>query len=106
MAYSEELRMRIAVLLAYREDVVEKKMFGGIAFMVSGHMACGVLGERLVVRLGDAAAQKYVGRPHIRPMDFTGKVLKSFAMIDSDGIKTRAQLRKWVRMATEFAEHT
>jgi TfoX/Sxy family transcriptional regulator of competence genes len=103
MAYSQELLERIRAVLADRSDVVEKKMFGGVAFMVAGRMACGPHSDRLIIRIGDEAAQKYVGRPHVKPMDFTGKVLKSFATIEPEGIRTEAQLRKWVLMAAEFA---
>jgi TfoX/Sxy family transcriptional regulator of competence genes len=103
MAYSLELLERIRAVLAGRSDVVEKKMFGGVAFMVNGRMACGPHGDRLLVRIGNDAAQKLIGRPHVKPMDFTGNALKSFATIEPEGIRTDAQLRKWVRMAAEFA---
>jgi hypothetical protein len=103
VAYSQRLLERIRAVLAGRTDVVEKRMFGGVAFMVCGRMACGPHGDRLIVRIGAEAAAKYVGRPHVSPMDFTGKVLKSFATIEPGGIKTAAQLRKWVLMAAAFA---
>ena len=103
MAYSQELLERIRAVLAGRSDVAEKKMFGGVAFMVNGRMACGPHGDRLIVRIGNEATQKHVGRPHVKPMDFTGKVLKSFATIEPEGIRTEAQLRKWVLMAANFA---
>jgi hypothetical protein len=105
MAYSQELLERIRAVLADRSDVVEKKMFGGVAFMVSGRMACGPHGDRLIVRIGNDAAAKLIGRPHVKPMDFTGKVLKSFAMIEPGGIRTEAQLRQWVLMAADYAVH-
>lgn len=100
---NQELLNRIRDVLADRQDVVEKKMFGGVAFMVSGRMACGPHGERLIVRIGNEAAAKHIGRPHVKPMDFTGRVIRSFATIESDGIKTKAQLRKWMLMAAEYA---
>jgi TfoX/Sxy family transcriptional regulator of competence genes len=103
VAYSQELLERIRAVLADRTDVVEKKMFGGVAFMVAGRMACGPHGDRLIIRIGDEAAKKFVGRPHVKPMDFTGRVLKSFATVEPEGIRTEAQLRKWVLMAAEFA---
>jgi TfoX/Sxy family transcriptional regulator of competence genes len=103
VAYSERLLERIRAVLAGRTDVVEKRMFGGVAFMVSGRMACGPHGDRLIVRIGTEAAEKYVGQPNVRPMDFTGKVLRSFATIEPNGIRTESQLRKWVLMAAAFA---
>ena len=69
-------------------------MFGGVAFMVKGNMACGPHGERLIVRIGNDSAAKAMEEPHVKPMAFTGKVLKSFAEIEPDGIKTDAQLRR------------
>lgn len=103
MAYSEELAQRVRGVLAERDDVVEKKMFGGIAFMVAGRMACGPHGDTLIVRIGEAAAANNIGKPHVKPMDFTGRVMKAFAIIQPDGLRTSAQLRKWVVMAAEFA---
>jgi TfoX/Sxy family transcriptional regulator of competence genes len=103
MAYSEELLKRIRRILAHRNDVVEKKMFGGVAFMVKGSMACGPHGDSLIVRIGNEAATKAMDEPHVKPMDFTGKVLKSFAEIKPPGIKIDSQLRRWVLMAAEYA---
>ena len=103
MAYSQELLERIRAVLADRTDVVERKMFGGVAFMVSGRMACGPHGDHLIVRIGREAAQEHIGRPHVKPMDFTGRALGTFATIEPEGIRTEAQLRKWVLMAADFA---
>lgn len=104
MAYNENLADRIRAALADRSDVVEKNMFGGIAFMVAGKMACGPQGDRLIVRIGETAATEHIGKPHVKPMDFTGRVMKSFATIEPDGIRTTAQLKKWVLMSAAFAE--
>ncbi len=82
----------------------EKKMFGGVAFMVQGHMACGPQGNSLIVRIGRDAASSAMAKPHVKPMDFTGKVLSTFATIQAEGIKTEAQLRHWIRMAIAYAE--
>jgi TfoX/Sxy family transcriptional regulator of competence genes len=106
MAYSEELLQRIRRVLAHRKDVVEKKMFGSVAFMVRGNMACGPHGESLIVRIGNEAAAKAMEEPHVKPMDFTGKVLKSFAEIQPPGIRTDAQLSRWVLLAAEYAAAT
>lgn len=103
MAYSEALAQRIRDILADRNDVVEKKMFGGVAFMVAGRMACGPHGDSLIVRIGAKAATKHIGSPHVQPMDFTGRVMKAFATIKPEGLRTTAQLKKWVIMAAEFA---
>jgi TfoX/Sxy family transcriptional regulator of competence genes len=102
MAYDEKLLNRIRLILAARADVVEQRMFGGVAFLVGGRMACGPHGDRLIVRIGEEAARKYIGKPHVKPMDFTGRVMKAFATIEPSGLRTEAQLRKWVTMAAEF----
>lgn len=104
MAYSEHLLDRIRSILHDRSDVVEKKMFGGVAFMVQGHMACGPLGDSLIVRIGRNAVRAAMAKPHVKPMDFTGKVLSTFATIEAEGIKTEARLRHWVLMAVAYAE--
>ena len=103
VAYDELLAQRIRDVLADRGDVVERKMFGGIAFMVGGRMACGPQGDRLIVRIGEQAAAKHIGEANVGPMDFTGRVMKAFATIEPGGLRTAAQLRKWVDMAAEFA---
>ncbi len=103
MAHDKTLVQRIRDMRSGRNDVVERKMFGSIAFMVSGRMACGPLGDRLIVRLGEAAATKHIGKPHVKPMDFTGRVMKAFATIEPEGLRTPAQLRKWVNLAIAFA---
>jgi len=103
MAYDETLAQRIRDLLSDRDDVVEKKMFGGVAFMVGGRMACGPHGDRLIVRIGEAAASKHIGEKHVLPMDFTGRVMKAFATIEAEGLRTKAQLKRWVTMAADFA---
>src|SRR5262249_15274451 len=103
MAYDEKLLKRIRQILAARSDVVEQKMFGSVAFMVGGRMACGPHGDRLIVRIGEEAASQHIGKPHVNPMDFTGRVMKAFATIEPGGLRTEAQLRKWVSMAAEFA---
>jgi len=77
MSLDEKLANRIRDALAPREAVTERRMFGGIAFMVGGNMAVGVIGEDLMVRLDPADAQRALAEPHTRPMDFTGRPAKS-----------------------------
>ena len=103
MAYDPKLLERIRAALSHRTDVVEKKMFGGVAFMVRGNMACGPHNNNLIVRIGDAAAADAMKKPFVKPMNFTGKVLKTFAMIEPGGIATKAQLRRWVELAADYA---
>lgn len=103
MAYSEDLASRIRAALAHRNDVSERKMFGGLCFMVAGHMACGVLGDVMMLRLGvgTAAALK---QPHTRVMDFTGRPSPNMIYVDPPGLKTAAQLKRWTLVAEAFVD--
>ena len=103
MAYSEELAIRIRAALADREDIVEKRMFGGIAFMVGGSMACGIVGDDLMARVGPDAYEAALARPHARIMDFTGRPLRGFVLVSARGIRTAAALKTWVEAAATFA---
>jgi TfoX/Sxy family transcriptional regulator of competence genes len=104
MAFDETLAARIRDALEDRKDVVEKQMFGGVAFMVRGHMSCGVVGSSLMVRLDPAEAGNLLGEPAVRPMDFTGRPMPGFLFVDPPGIASSASLRKWVGRATAHAE--
>jgi len=102
MAYDEKLADRIRKALAGRQGLTERKMFGGIAFMLRGKMCCGVLDDNLVVRVGPERYEKAVAAPHARPMDFTGRPLKGFVFVSPNGYKTDKALAKWVEQAVEF----
>ena len=104
MAYSEKLANRVRDTLGMRNDVREQKMFGGIAFMVHGHMACGIVGETLMLRLPVADAQGYLKEPHVRAMDFTGRPMRGFLYVDPPAISSGPGLKKWVSRATAYAE--
>jgi len=104
MAYDEKLAARIRRVLAARADVEEKKMFGGIAFMVNGHMAVGVSGNDLMVRVGAERHDEALARPHARPMDFTGRPMRGFVFVVPEGTASGAALRSWIGLATEVAE--
>lgn len=103
MAYSRKLADRIRRILSNRRGVTEQKMFGGVAFMIRGHMACGPMGDDLIIRIGAEAAARTIKLKHVKPMDFTGKVLKPFALIQAAGLRSDTQLRRWVAMAADFA---
>lgn len=104
MAYDEELAAQVREILEERVDPGERKMFGGIAFMVNGHMCCGVIKEDLVLRLGPDAANQALEDPNVRPMDFTGRPMKGFVFVSDEGTKTEAQLRRYLNSALEFVE--
>ena len=96
MAYDEALAGRIRSVLGTRADVAERKMFGGLAFMVGGHMACGVLGRELIVRVGSNAQGDLVAQPHVRPFDFTGRPTRGMVYVAAEGIASDAAPEHWV----------
>jgi hypothetical protein len=102
MSYDERLAERVRRALGQREVLVERHMFGGLAFMIRGHMCCGVIGDSLVLRLGLEAADAALSEAHTRPMDFTGRPLRSLIYVSSSGLRTSAALDRWINRAIEF----
>jgi TfoX/Sxy family transcriptional regulator of competence genes len=102
MAYDENLAQRVREIMAAEEAVTERKMFGGLAFMLAGNMACGILGEELMLRLGPDGAETALASKHVRPMDFTGRPMKGMVFVAPAGLKGAA-LRRWVAKAIAFA---
>ena len=96
MAYDEGLAERVRGVLDERLDVSEKKMFGGIAFMVRGHMCVGIVKDELMVRVGPEAYDELVRQPHVRRMDFTGRPIKGFVYVAAAGLDRDADLARWV----------
>jgi TfoX/Sxy family transcriptional regulator of competence genes len=103
MAYDEHLAARVRTLLAPRTDVSERKMFGGLTFMIGGNMCCGVNGDELIVRLEPDREVEALARPHARPMDFTGRPMRGFVTVQPDGLKGD-RLNRWVQEAVARAE--
>src|SRR5271167_1304927 len=102
MAYDELVCGRIQRAVADREDVTEKKMFGGVAFLLDGKMFCGIVKEDLMVRVGPEAHEKALGEPHVRPMDFTGRPMKGYVYVESAGKKTDKMVERWVKRGMVF----
>ena len=103
MAYDEALAERVRDLLMHRGDLTERKMFGGIAWMVSGNMACGILGDELIVRLEPEEAERALGEEHTRVFDFTGRPAKNMVMVGPAGLEDASDLAGWVEAGTGFA---
>lgn len=103
MAYDEALADRVRAVLAPREGLTEREMFGGIAFMLAGNMAVGIIGDDLMVRLDKEDAERALEEPHVRPMDFTGKPMKTTVYVDPNGTEGDADLASWVDSGADFA---
>lgn len=103
MAHSEELAKRIRGLLKGKYDFNEKKMFGGLCFMINGNMFCGVIKDNLIVRVGSEAYEDALAKPNVHPLDFTGRPLRGFIYVDPKGYSTREALLNWVKKGIEFA---
>jgi len=103
MAYDEALAARIGTILAPHDGLTERKMFGGIAFMLNGHMCCGVTTSDLMVRVGPEAYEDSLAQPHARPMDFTGRPMKGMIYVGAAGYEDDASLRAWVDRGVAFA---
>jgi hypothetical protein len=86
MAYDEDLADRVRAVLLAAELVTERQMFGHAAFMLRGHMFCGVVNDTLTVRLGPGGADRAVNRPHVRPMDFTGRPVTGMVFVEPGGL--------------------
>jgi TfoX/Sxy family transcriptional regulator of competence genes len=103
VAYDVHLADRIRSILQSAGEFSEKKMFGGLAFMVNGHMCCGVLKTDLVLRLTAEEADAALREPHTRPMDFTGKPMKSMIYVSAIGTDSDQALATWVGSAVKLA---
>lgn len=103
MAYSEELADRVRELLGGRSSATERKMFGGIAWMIEGNMACGVMGDGLLVRLGHDGAERALGEEHVGPMEFTGRRMGGFVVVEAAGVAHPVALARWVDAGADFA---
>ncbi len=104
MAYDEATAERVRGVLKRRKGITERRMFGGLAFMLNGNMVCGVMKTDLVLRLGEAGTKAALAEPHTRDMDFTGKPLKSMVYVEPAGWKSDAQLKTWIERALTFAK--
>ncbi|MDA0681268.1 MAG: TfoX/Sxy family protein [Proteobacteria bacterium] len=102
MPFDEGVAERLREVFDSRNDVVEKKMFGGIAFMHRGNMCCGIVNDALMARVGPDAYETALSRPHTRKMDFTGKAMKGFVYVDPEGFAEDGELRDWVALCEVY----
>jgi TfoX/Sxy family transcriptional regulator of competence genes len=101
VAYDEDLADRVREVLPPADAVTERQMFGGLAFMLHGHMFCGLVKDTLMLRLGADGAERALERPYVRPMDFTGRPMKGMVFVEPGGLEGAA-LRRWVESAAAF----
>jgi TfoX/Sxy family transcriptional regulator of competence genes len=104
MAYDERLAERVRQELSENRGISERKMFGGIAFMIRGNMCCGVIDDRLMVRVGPDGYDKALKLAHASAMDYTGKPMRGFVYVSPEGTNTARQLRAWLQRGLDFAE--
>ena len=102
MAYSLKLAERIRDQLNGM-PYVEKKMFGGVGYLLHGNMACGVIQDDLIVRVDPEKHAALLKKPHARPFDMTGRPMKGWLLVAAGGLKTRRQLSAWIREGVTYA---
>ena len=103
MAYDEETAERVRRILSGRRDVVEKRMMGGVCFMVKGAMCCSVSGRGgLMVRVGPDAHEQTLRELHVTPMEMRGRIMTGFVRVAPDGYRTDAALKKWVERGLDY----
>ena len=104
MPYDEALAERVRPLLARKRGFEQKKMFGGIGYLLYGNMCVGVWKEFLIVRTGPHKYEEALDQPHVRKFDITGKTLSNWVMVEPGGIEGDDDLQAWVKLAAKFAQ--
>lgn len=102
MAYDESLAQRIRQSLARKMGIEEKKMFGGICFMLNGNFLVGVWKYSLIARLGPEHGDEALRGPHVREFDITGRPMKGWVMVEREGVEDADQVKDWIRRASKF----
>jgi TfoX/Sxy family transcriptional regulator of competence genes len=102
MAFDEILAGRIRAVLARKKGIEEKKMFGGVGFLLHGNMLVGVWKDSLIVRLGPDSHQDALKEPHVREFDITGKPMKGWALVEPAGVEADDELKGWIQRAVKF----
>jgi TfoX/Sxy family transcriptional regulator of competence genes len=104
VAYDEDLANRVRELLALEEGVTEKRMFGGLAFLIGGNMSVSVSGQGgLMVRIDPAETESLVAKPHARPMVMRGREMQGWLRVDTEGLRSKRQLERWVARGVTYA---
>ncbi len=103
MAFDTKLADRIRERLGKRKGMTEKKMFGGMAFLLNGNMCCGVHGDDMIVRLDPAETDEALSKRHTRVFDLTGRPMKGWILVESKGLGSAGMLDEWIGVATKYA---
>lgn len=103
MAYDQGLAQRIREVLDERDDLSERKMFGGLCFLLGGNMCCGVVGDELMLRVGPDSYEDCLALPHTREMDFTGRTMRGMIYVDTEGVEEDGDLAAWLGRGVAFA---
>jgi TfoX/Sxy family transcriptional regulator of competence genes len=102
MGYNEGTAQRIRDVLGNAPGLRERRMFGGISFMLDGNMCCGVVENDLVLRVGRDRYEECLREPHVRPMDFTGRPLTGFIYVSPGGFTSETELEQWIHRSVSF----
>jgi TfoX/Sxy family transcriptional regulator of competence genes len=102
MAFNEALAERIRKALARKKGVEEKKMFGGIGFLLNGNLLVGVWKDSLIARLGDHQGEEALLKPHVREFDITGRPMKGWVLVGPEGVEDDGQVKSWIQRAMKF----
>ena len=103
MPCDDELAQRVRHSLARRKHVTERNMFGGIGFMLRGHLCCGVVMDTLILRIGPEEYEHALAQPHTRPMDLGGRPVKGMIYVDPPGIEDEPALSDWIAKGVAYA---
>ena len=103
MPYDERLAERVLDILGAEPSLVQKRMFGGVALMLQGNLACGVLRGDLIVRVPKDEYESALARPHVREMDFTGRPMRGWVVVGPEATNDDASLQAWVSAGAAYA---
>ncbi len=103
MAYDENLATEVRAALGEQDGLSERKMFGGIGFMLHGNMCCGIQKSDLILRLGPDRGAEALHDPHMKPFDTTGRPMKGWAVINANALEDEVELSHWVQQSADFA---
>lgn len=104
MAYSESLALRVRQILGRRHGIFEKKMFGGLCFLLNGNICVGIWKQSLIVRLDPTHYEESLDHEHVREFDVTGRPMRGWVLVEPDGVESDQQLTRWIDRSMQFVE--